>query len=207
MMTRTTAAAAGLQKVLDAWFDAWNANDLDRVMTFFAENAVYRPGDGSEHRGKAAVRRAFEPQFRGARRIVRPLRAGAPSSWLEAEPELRGGRARSPLPSLLRQERPDDGARPRARVDPQLRAVLLREADRDLHGRAVEVLAEGHHGPAALTRLPVALAEPAARRGPIASPGVTLVSALSDARCAYGGTRHRRRMALRANAVTVTERA
>lgn len=66
MMTQTTAAAAGLQKILDAWFDAWNANDLDRVMTFFAENAVYRPGDGSEHRGKAAIRRAFEPQFRGA---------------------------------------------------------------------------------------------------------------------------------------------
>lgn len=42
---QTTAAAAGLQKILDAWFDAWNANDLDRVMTFFAENALYRPGD------------------------------------------------------------------------------------------------------------------------------------------------------------------
>jgi pimeloyl-ACP methyl ester carboxylesterase len=31
-MTQTNAAGAGLQKILDAWFDAWNANDLDRVM-------------------------------------------------------------------------------------------------------------------------------------------------------------------------------
>lgn len=66
MMGQTTAAGGMLQNILDAWFDAWNANDLDRVMTFFADDAVYRPGDGSEHRGKVAIRRSFEPQFRGA---------------------------------------------------------------------------------------------------------------------------------------------
>jgi len=43
--------------------DAFNANDLDRVMTFFSDDAVYEPGDGKTHRGKAEIRAAFEPQF------------------------------------------------------------------------------------------------------------------------------------------------
>lgn len=52
--------------VLDEFVDGFNHNDLDRVMEFFADDAVYRPGDGSEHRGKTAIRAAFTPQFRGA---------------------------------------------------------------------------------------------------------------------------------------------
>lgn len=52
--------------VLDRFHAAFNAGDLDQVMTFFAPDAVYRPGDGSEHRGPAAIRAAFAPQFAGA---------------------------------------------------------------------------------------------------------------------------------------------
>jgi hypothetical protein len=51
---------------IDAFLAAFNDNDLDAVMTFFAHDAVYRPGDGTEHRGIAAIRRAFAPQFAGA---------------------------------------------------------------------------------------------------------------------------------------------
>jgi uncharacterized protein (TIGR02246 family) len=51
---------------VDAFVAAFNANDLDAVMGFFADDAVYRPGDGTEHRGKAAIRAAFAPQFGGA---------------------------------------------------------------------------------------------------------------------------------------------
>jgi ketosteroid isomerase-like protein len=51
---------------IDAFVEAFNVNDLDAVMTFFNDAAVYRPGDGKEHHGKAAIRRAFEPQFSGA---------------------------------------------------------------------------------------------------------------------------------------------
>jgi uncharacterized protein (TIGR02246 family) len=51
--------------VLDRFVAGFNGNDLEQVMTFFAEDAVYRPGDGSEHRGKAAIRQAFAPQFGG----------------------------------------------------------------------------------------------------------------------------------------------
>lgn len=46
--------------------DAFNVNDLDRVMTFFSDDAIYEPGDGRTHGGKAQIRAAFEPQFHGA---------------------------------------------------------------------------------------------------------------------------------------------
>ena len=53
-------------ETIDAFVDAFNRNDLDAVMTFFSDDAVYLPGDGSEHRGLAAIRGAFRPQFEGA---------------------------------------------------------------------------------------------------------------------------------------------
>lgn len=51
---------------LRQFVDGFNTNSLDEVMTFFAEDAVYRPGDGREHRGRAAIREAFRPQFESA---------------------------------------------------------------------------------------------------------------------------------------------
>jgi ketosteroid isomerase-like protein len=49
--------------VLDRFVAGFNTNNLDDVMAFFAEDAVYRPGDGHEFRGRAAIREAFRPQF------------------------------------------------------------------------------------------------------------------------------------------------
>jgi uncharacterized protein (TIGR02246 family) len=46
--------------------DAFHDNDLDRVMTFFRDDAIYEPGDGRTHRGKAQIRAAFKPQFNDA---------------------------------------------------------------------------------------------------------------------------------------------
>jgi hypothetical protein len=60
-----------IRDTIDHFVEAFNVNDLDRVVTFFAEDAVYRPGDGSEYRGPVAIRRAFEPQFNGAFGIMR----------------------------------------------------------------------------------------------------------------------------------------
>ena len=66
-MTASNSAVSGtVQATIDRFVEAFNVNDLNAVMTFFADNAVYRPGDGSEHRGPAAIRLAFEPQFNGA---------------------------------------------------------------------------------------------------------------------------------------------
>ncbi|HEY0481611.1 MAG TPA: nuclear transport factor 2 family protein [Kofleriaceae bacterium] len=55
-----------IAELIDAFTDAFNRNDLDAVMAAFADDAEYRPGDGKVHRGRAAIRAAFTPQFTGA---------------------------------------------------------------------------------------------------------------------------------------------
>ncbi len=54
---------------LEAWTleftDAFNRDDLEGVMAWFAEDAVYDEFHGGRHEGKAAIRAAFEPQFAG----------------------------------------------------------------------------------------------------------------------------------------------
>jgi uncharacterized protein (TIGR02246 family) len=52
--------------VVERFVAGFNDNDLDAVMAFFADDAEYQPGDGSVHRGTAAIRAAFAPQFAGA---------------------------------------------------------------------------------------------------------------------------------------------
>jgi len=70
LTTRNTSGgliiATQINDTITKFLDAFNTNDLDRVMTFFSEEAVYEPGDGKTHRGKAEIRAAFEPQFNGA---------------------------------------------------------------------------------------------------------------------------------------------
>jgi hypothetical protein len=63
--------AAQIIETITKFTDAFNVNDLDRVMTFFSDDAVYEPGDGKIHRGKAEIRAAFEPQFNGAFGAIR----------------------------------------------------------------------------------------------------------------------------------------
>ena len=45
--------------------EAFNRNDLDGVMSFMAEDAVYDEFTGTVSHGAAAIRAAFVPQFRG----------------------------------------------------------------------------------------------------------------------------------------------
>lgn len=47
------------------FLDAFNRNDLDAVMGFFADDGIYDEFNGRRNVGKAAVRAAFEPQFTG----------------------------------------------------------------------------------------------------------------------------------------------
>lgn len=58
--------ATQITDTITRYMDAFNANDLDTVMTCFNDDAIYQPGDGKTHRGKAEIRAAFEPQFNGA---------------------------------------------------------------------------------------------------------------------------------------------
>lgn len=53
-----------LHEIIDQFVAAFNDNDLDRVMTFFSDDAEFS-GGGKSFKGKAAIRRAFEPQFGG----------------------------------------------------------------------------------------------------------------------------------------------
>jgi hypothetical protein len=55
-----------IAEVLEKFVDGFNTNSLDEVMEFFADDAVYRPGNGREYRGRDAIKKAFRPQFSGA---------------------------------------------------------------------------------------------------------------------------------------------
>lgn len=56
---------AELQRFVLDFTEAFNLDDLDGVMACFAEDSLYDEFHGCVHRGKAAIRAAFEPQFRG----------------------------------------------------------------------------------------------------------------------------------------------
>jgi len=56
---------ATLASLVIRFTDAFNQNDLEGVMAFMAEDAVYEEFTGAIRRGKAAIRAAFVPQFRG----------------------------------------------------------------------------------------------------------------------------------------------
>lgn len=68
MRTPETSLSTGMSiaTILDRFVDGFNVSDLDQVMSHFAEDAIYCPGDGRTHRGKGAIREAFRPQFEGA---------------------------------------------------------------------------------------------------------------------------------------------
>ncbi len=56
---------AELTDLVVRFTDAFNRVDLDAVMAFIAEDGVYDEFDGRRRLGKAEIRKAFEPQFRG----------------------------------------------------------------------------------------------------------------------------------------------
>jgi ketosteroid isomerase-like protein len=56
---------ARLEDLVIRFTEAFNQNDLDGVMAFMAEDAVYEEFTGTINRGGAAIRAAFVPQFRG----------------------------------------------------------------------------------------------------------------------------------------------
>jgi ketosteroid isomerase-like protein len=61
-----TIERARLAALTATFMEAFNANDLDAVMAFFADDAVYDEFNGTQNTGKAAIRAAFTPQFTGA---------------------------------------------------------------------------------------------------------------------------------------------
>lgn len=62
-MALSQTAAQSIIDTLDGYLEAFNALDLDRVVSYFADDAVYRPGTGVERVGRAAIRDELQPQF------------------------------------------------------------------------------------------------------------------------------------------------
>lgn len=56
---------AELSELVLSFTNAFNREDLDGVMAFMADDAVYDQFNGTRAEGKAAIREAFVPQFRG----------------------------------------------------------------------------------------------------------------------------------------------
>ena len=54
-----------LAELTQRFMTAFNDNDLDTVISFFSEDAVYDEFNGTRNHGKAAIRAAFTPQFTG----------------------------------------------------------------------------------------------------------------------------------------------
>ena len=60
-----------LLTLTDQFVDAFNRMNLDDVVSFFSENAVYEDSSGGRHVGHEAIRTAFEPLVGGSRGRIR----------------------------------------------------------------------------------------------------------------------------------------
>ena len=70
-MTQPQMTRAQLANLVLRFTEAFNRDDLDGVMAFMADDAVYDEFNGTINHGKEAIRKAFEPQFRGDYGVIR----------------------------------------------------------------------------------------------------------------------------------------
>lgn len=54
-----------LERLVVDFTEAFNHEDIDEVMSYFAPDAIYDEFNGVRNQGLAAIRKAFEPQFAG----------------------------------------------------------------------------------------------------------------------------------------------
>ncbi len=64
-MAENDAARAALAKLVIDFTAAFNREDIDAVMSYFADDAVYDEFNGTRNVGNSAIRAALVPQFRG----------------------------------------------------------------------------------------------------------------------------------------------
>ena len=64
-MTDGGTGRGELERWVIDFTEAFNREDLDEVMSYFADAAIYDEFDGKRNVGKAAIRDAFIPQFEG----------------------------------------------------------------------------------------------------------------------------------------------
>lgn len=56
---------AELKQLTDQFLDVFNRADVDGIMNFFTEDAVYEEFHGKVNEGRAAIRKSFEGLFSG----------------------------------------------------------------------------------------------------------------------------------------------
>ena len=56
---------AAIEALVVDFTEAFNRENIDEVMSYFAEDAIYDEFHGIRHTGTKAIREAFIPQFRG----------------------------------------------------------------------------------------------------------------------------------------------
>jgi len=66
--TARTAADRDLEKLLEAFADAWNRHDVDALMSMMTEDGIFEASagnnvDGERHEGQRSVRAAYEAVF------------------------------------------------------------------------------------------------------------------------------------------------
>lgn len=54
-----------LEKLVIDFTEAFNREDIDEVMSYFSEDAIYDEFNGVRNKGLTTIRKAFEPQFSG----------------------------------------------------------------------------------------------------------------------------------------------
>ncbi len=64
-MADDATARAALEKMVIDFTEAFNRENIDEVMSYFADDAIYDEFNAVRHDGKDAIRKAFVPQFRG----------------------------------------------------------------------------------------------------------------------------------------------
>ena len=64
-MSEAKSARAHLENLVIEFTEAFNREDIDEVMSYFTDDAIYDEFNGVRHVGKNAIRAAFEPQFAG----------------------------------------------------------------------------------------------------------------------------------------------
>ncbi len=67
-MTSELESRHALEKLVVDFTEAFNREDIDEVMSYFADDAIYDEFNDIRHEGSAAIRKAFEPQFSGVLR-------------------------------------------------------------------------------------------------------------------------------------------
>ncbi|AGL13988.1 nuclear transport factor 2 family protein [Actinoplanes sp. N902-109] len=105
-----TVTRTDLDRIIDEFVAAFNESEpgLDRVMSFFAEDARYLPGHEPERRGIAAIRAEFAPQFAGRHgamtfdvydKVIDDERRRATIRWA-CRLDLTGAHGRRAMPAL-----------------------------------------------------------------------------------------------------------